>query len=285
MSRHDPVTIQAPAKLNIRLKITGRRQDGYHQLVSIMVPIGLMDHLELDVIPRGIKLTCQGHSVPVDEENLAFRAARSFFSYARLDRGVSIKLTKNIPVGAGLGGGSSDAACVLKGLNDIWSNPLSSKELESLALHLGADVPFFLYNKPCVATGIGEVLEPIEKWSEFWYVIIMPPLHISTSWVYDNLRLQLTSGEYEYINNRIKKGLLKVVDILENDLEEVTASHFPVIKALKKELIDAGAEGALMSGSGPSVFGVFRHKKEALLAKRYLTPKALGELFAVKGLP
>ena len=139
----------APAKLNIRLKVTGRRPDGYHELVSIMVPVSLFDHLELEMTRQGrIRLTCQGLSVPDNEENLVYRAARAFFSRTGLGPGLSLRLTKNIPVAAGLGGGSSDAACTLKALNDIWSNPLTSEELTELAVSLGADIPFFLKNRP-----------------------------------------------------------------------------------------------------------------------------------------
>ena len=275
----------APAKLNIRLKVTGRRADGYHELVSIMVPVGLFDHIELELIRfRRIMLSCQGFSVPNNKENLAYRAASAFFSRAGTPPGVSIKLTKNIPVSAGLGGGSSDAAFVLKSLNEMWSNPLKPQELADLAVCLGADVPFFLLNRPCIARGIGEILEPIEKWPKFWYVIVMPALEVSTAWVYGNLKLKLTKGEYQYIVTWLRKDRFEISRILENDLETVTGFHFPIIACIKKLLLDEGAEGALMSGSGPSVFGVFKSKDKALIAKKNLISKDLGEIFVVEGL-
>ena len=275
----------APAKLNIRLKVTGRRADGYHELVSIMVPVGLFDHIELEVIrPGRIVLSCQGLSVPNNKENLAYRAASAFFSRAGIPRGISIKLTKNIPVSAGLGGGSSDAAFILKGLNEMGSNPLTQQELADLAVCLGADVPFFLLNRPCIVRGIGEILEPIEKWPKFWYVIVMPALEVSTAWVYGNLKLKLTKGEYQYIVNWLRKGRFEISRILANDLETVTGFHFPIIACIKKLLLDEGAEGALMSGSGPSVFGIFKSKDKALIAKKNLISKDLGEIFVVEGL-
>ena len=275
----------APAKLNIRLKVTGRRADGYHELVSIMVPVGLFDHIELKLIRLSrIMLSCQGLSVPNNNENLVYRAASAFFSRAGTPRGISIKLTKNIPVSAGLGGGSSDAAFVLKGLNEMWSNPLTPQELADLAVCLGADVPFFLLNRPCIARGIGEILEPIERWPKSWYVIVMPVLEVPTAWVYGNLKLKLTKGEYKYIVDWLRKGRFEISRILENDLETVTGFHFPIIDSIKKALMDEGAEGALMSGSGPSVFGIFKSKDKALIAKKNLIFKNLGGIFVVEGL-
>ena len=274
-----------PAKLNIRLKVTGRRPDGYHELVSIMVPVSLFDHLELERTRRGrIRLTCQGLSVPDNEENLVYRVARAFFSRTGLEPGLSVRLTKNIPVAAGLGGGSSDAACTLKALNDMWSDPLTSEELAALSVSLGADIPFFLKNRPCVVRGIGEILEPIEKWPGFWYVIVTPPVKVSTAWVYANLKLKLTTGEYDYIIAQLASESFDIAEILENDLETVTASNFPVINTIKKSLMDGGAKGALMSGSGPSVFGIFESKDQALSAKRRLISRDLGDIFVVEGI-
>jgi len=272
--------IRAPAKLNIRLKIAGRRPDGYHELTSIMVPIDLCDLLELKVTPqRRIELSCQGLEVPSDESNLAHRAAISFFSKTRIRGGVSIKLTKKIPVAAGLGGGSSDAAATLRALNEMCSKPLGLTELHDLAAQLGADVPFFLHCQPSLATGVGEIVEPLRKWPKFWYVIVVPPLQVSTSWVYGNLKLKLTKGDYDFIVKFLKSDPFRISLILENDLEEVTSARFPVIETIKKCLVRAGAEGALMTGSGPSVFGVFPSLDQALSAKPLLISQNLGDIF------
>jgi len=183
-----------------------------------------------------------------------------------------------------LGGGSSDAACTLKALNDMWSDPLTSEELAALSVSLGADIPFFLKNRPCVVRGIGEILEPIEKWPGFWYVIVTPPVKVSTAWVYANLKLKLTTGEYDYIIAQLASESFDIAEILENDLETVTASNFPVINTIKKSLMDGGAKGALMSGSGPSVFGIFESKDQALSAKRRLISRDLGDIFVVEGI-
>jgi len=284
----------APAKLNIRLKITGLRPDGYHNLVSIMAPVGLYDRLELQITPLcRIKISCHGFSAPADEQNLAYRAATAFFVHTGINQGLSIKLTKNIPVAAGLGGGSSDAACVLKALNQALSCPLTAKELAKLALDLGADVPFFLKERPCIARGIGEILEPIEKWPEFWYLIITPHIRVSTSWVYRKLNLspsdrskeiKLTNDEYQYNIINLKEDPFVISRVLDNDLEKVTAVRFPVIESIKKSLIKAGAEGVLMSGSGPSVFGVFASEEKVLQAKTALADSSSGDVFLAQGI-
>jgi 4-diphosphocytidyl-2-C-methyl-D-erythritol kinase len=273
-------SVKAPAKLNLRLKITGRRADGYHELVSIMVPVDLFDLLDLRVIrERRIKLSCEGLQVPADERNLVYQAALSFFSKAGIQQGVAIKLTKNIPVAAGLGGGSSDAAATLMTLNEICSQPLNPSELHAIAAELGADVPFFLHGEPSLATGVGDVLEPLKEWPTFWYVIVTPPIQVSTSWVYGALKLELTRGEYDYIVKFLKNDPFAVSAILENDLEEVTSSRFPIIDTIKTFLMNAGAEGALMTGSGPSVFGVFSSLNQALSAKKFLISQSLGDVF------
>jgi 4-diphosphocytidyl-2-C-methyl-D-erythritol kinase len=276
--------IKAPAKINIRLKVKGRRPDGYHELVSIMIPVDIFDVLDLTVPFNGhIKLSCMGRDVPDDEGNLAYRAARDFMSRAGITDGVSILLSKNIPVAAGLGGGSSDAAAVLLALDHIYSNPLSESELHELALKLGADVPFFLKGIPSLATGVGEILEPIANWPEAWYVIITPPIQVSTAWVYGNLKLGLTTGEYDYIVKILKNDTFTISGLLENDLETVTTASFPIINTLKKLLVDAGAEGAIMSGSGPSVFGVFATPEKAESAKNILVPLNPGDIFVARG--
>lgn len=283
VSPHPSLKVQAPAKLNIRLKVTGRRPDGYHDLVSIMVPVSLYDIIELTAVESpGIRLSCQVASVPENQTNLVFRAAQAFFLRCGLQKGVSIKLTKHIPVAAGLGGGSSDAAHTLLALNRMWSNPLTLDDLAEMALALGADVPFFLRSMPCIARGVGEILEPIANWPIFWYVIVSPPISVSTSWVYKNLRLRLTTDEYAHIIHFLEKKTLDLGTLLENDLETVTVPHFPVIGSIKESLMNAGAEGALMSGSGSSVFGIFKTKDSALAAQRHLGPHNFGEVFVVK---
>ncbi|MCF8083893.1 MAG: 4-(cytidine 5'-diphospho)-2-C-methyl-D-erythritol kinase [Deltaproteobacteria bacterium] len=288
----------APAKLNIRLKITGRRPDGYHNLVSVMVPVTLYDRIELRPAPgSGIFLTCCGLEVPEDEENLAVQAAKAFLFRTGLDKGLSIHLTKNIPVAAGLGGGSSDAAAVLRGLNRMEASPLAPADLEDLALELGADVPFFLHAVPCIARGIGERLTPIETWPDLWYVIVMPPVQVSTAWVYGQLawpppelgtrgitEIELTMVEYQRIINYLQKEPIEIIPLLENDLERVTLAHVPEVADIKKALLRTGAMGTLMSGSGPSVFGIYPSEEAAKRSRNRLGRQNLGSVFLAQGL-
>lgn len=272
--------IEAPAKLNIRLKITGKRPDGYHELVSIMVPVALLDFIEVQKKEApGIDLSVRGIPLPGNEGNLVTRAAKSFCRATGFKEGLWITLIKNIPVGAGLGGGSSDAAAALLLLNEICSAPLSDGDLRSLALQIGADVPFFLLCEPCLATGIGEILEPIEKWPKWWYLIVSPRLPVSTAWVYQNFRMKLTKGEHPFIRGELQKDSFSVSQILENDLESVTSEKFPIIRTIKELLMENGAEGALMTGSGSSVFGVFSSLEKAQSARDRLALKNVGDVF------
>lgn len=275
--------IKAPAKLNVRLKVTGRRPDGYHDLVSIMVPVDLFDEIEIRLIPQGISLTCGGFSVPGDETNLVVKAARAFFSRTGLDQGAAINLGKRIPVAAGMGGGSSDAAGALLLLNRFWGNPLSREALHETARGLGADVPFFLDCRPAIARGIGEILDPLPAWPEFRYVVVTPRIQVSTSWVYRSLQLkELTKDEYSHTKNLLREKPEAIARILDNDLESVTSARFPVIDTIKHSLLDLGAEGALMTGSGPSVFGVFSAPARAEAARDHLLSRNMGEVFLVR---
>jgi len=247
--------------------------------VTVMVPINLFDLLELTVVSGDIRIRCEGFHVPDDENNLVWKAARSFFSKTGVEEGVSVRLRKSIPVAAGMGGGSSDAAATLLSLNEMWGRPLSSSDLHASAAALGADVPFFLNCRPSLARGIGEILEPLKYWPNCWYVIVNPPVEVSTAWAYRNLKLKLTTGEYEYIVRILRNARFAVSHILENDLEDVTSAAFPIIKTIKNLLIDAGAEGAMMTGSGPSVFGVFSSQDGAESAREDLLFRNVGNVF------
>jgi 4-diphosphocytidyl-2-C-methyl-D-erythritol kinase len=277
--------IQAPAKINIMLKVVGKRADGYHNLVSIMVPVDLCDHIYLRPTQKpGIRLTCRGLPLPSGDGNLVFRAAEAFYREVSLTPGIHLTLEKVIPVAAGLGGGSSDAAVTLLALNDRHQKMLPQPSLLAVAARLGADVPFFLYRRPCIATGIGDMLEPLDSWPHLWYLIVKPPFSVSTEWVYRNFKLELTSTSSADILNYLKKQPFEISRLLENDLEKVTASHFPVILTIKKALLEAGAVGASMSGSGPTVFGVFTDRDRLNDAARAVSSLEIGQVFAVRGL-
>ena len=275
--------IMAPAKINIGLRVLGRRTDGYHDILSIMVPFSLFDTLWLSATDQeGIVMVCEGRGgVPADETNLAYRAAQSFQQKTGLTEGLLIRLNKNIPVAAGLGGGSSDAAATLLALNDIHNRPLTPEDLHRMALNLGADVPFFLQARPALARGIGEILDPIENWMKNWYVTVTPPLQVSTAWVYHQVNLGLTSAPDEDIFTPFRVEPTSISRVLVNDLEEITATRFPVIYTLKECLLGAGAEGAVMSGSGPTVFGIFATEDRARKAAVTIAEQNLGDVFVV----
>ncbi|MBN1903496.1 MAG: 4-(cytidine 5'-diphospho)-2-C-methyl-D-erythritol kinase [Deltaproteobacteria bacterium] len=279
------ISIKAPAKINARLEITGKRGDGYHDLFSIMIPVELFDHIHIKINDSGqISLKSSGFLVPDDPSNLVYRAAKLFFNRAKIEKnGVEIVLNKKIPVAAGLGGGSSDAASTILALNELYSLPISENDLLQLALSLGADVPFFIRAEPSIATGIGEILEPIDNWPQFWYLLITPRVEISTAWVYQNYKMELTSNEYDYIRKSLKNGDIVIKDILKNDLEKVTCRSFPLISALKRRIMDAGAEGAMMSGSGPSVFGVFKSREKAVAAMDLFASDDLRHISVARG--
>ncbi len=278
------IEMLAPAKLNLLLKITGQRVDGYHELVSVLVPVALYDKLKISKLERGLKVYWSGRELPKGQNNLVNRAAVSFFKKTGIRKGAKITAIKKIPVSSGLGGGSSDAAATLKGLNQLWGNSLSSGDLERLALSLGADVPFFLLQRPSIARGIGEILQPMKSFPSFWYVIVSPNLMVSTAWAYKRVKLQLTNKEIQSIVNLSEKAIFNIPELLSNDLEGVTLGKYPFLCSIKDSLIKLGALGALMTGSGPSIFGLFDSSRKAYEAGKIIGLHNEGDVFVVKGL-
>ena len=278
------IEILSPAKVNVFLKITGKRPDGYHELLSVFVPVALYDKLIIHQSKNKVEVHCKGRKISNDQNNLVNRAATSFFEKTGVKKGVNITLIKRIPVSSGLGGGSSDAATTLKGLNQLWPNTISKADLEKLAISLGADVPFFLLQKPAIARGIGEILQPIKNFPSFWYVIVSPNLMISTAWAYENTKLTLTNNSYHDIIKSFKKNIFNIPKLLFNDLERVTLVKYPFLCSIKDALVQVGALGALMTGSGPSIFGIFDSAKKARKAGEILKSYNMGDVFVVKGL-
>ena len=263
----EPLELRAPAKINLFLAVTGRRADGYHELFTLMCAIGLYDRLSLRFGGRGIRVCCDHPAVPGDDRNLVHRAASGFFDRLGILAGVTVRIDKQIPVAAGLGGGSSDAAAVLGGLNQAYGRPLTPAMLHPMALAVGADVPFFLAGKPALATGIGERLEPVTGLVPYHVLTVCPDLKVSTAAVYKNLNLGLTKCEKKLKQLHLKTERFDAPHFLCNDLETVTIRNFPQINEIKKALLGLGAAGALMSGSGPTVFGLFA---DAVVAARAL---------------
>jgi 4-diphosphocytidyl-2-C-methyl-D-erythritol kinase len=274
------LTLQAPAKINLFLNILKRRPDGYHEIESVMQKITLFDILHLSRQGEAISLFCPGSSVPEDRENIVYKAAQAFFSATGIAPGIQIILEKNIPVAAGLGGGSSDAAAVLLGLNRLLGADLELTRLMDIGLKLGADVPFFVQNSSgAIATSIGECLQKIDAIRDYWIVLVNPGYAVSTKWVYENLPLTSYSNPYILARGRKMPENFDIVppgffEELGNDLEAVTIKRYPEIGDIKKELEKAGAATSLMSGSGPTVFGLFLEEEDAqrsfmLLSKKY----------------
>ncbi|MBT1077260.1 4-(cytidine 5'-diphospho)-2-C-methyl-D-erythritol kinase [Geobacter grbiciae] len=256
------LTLKAPAKVNYRLDVLRRRPDGYHDLRMIMQRIDLCDEITITLSDTsGVRVTCGREGVPDGPENIAWRAANALLALSGQETGIDIAITKNIPVAAGLGGGSSDAATVLLGVNELLGLGLSIERLMEVGVTLGADVPFFVFGKTALAEGIGEVLTAIDAVPPLWLVIVNPNIPVSTAWVYQSLRL---TGEWNGDTiPRFFKDVADVCAVLANDLESVTIERYPVIGEIKERLVAAGAAGALMSGSGPTVFGLFASEEEA----------------------
>jgi 4-diphosphocytidyl-2-C-methyl-D-erythritol kinase len=274
----------SPAKINLCLEILGRRPDGYHEIQSIMSRIDLQDEIELLPEGRGIALVTAGEEVPDGKDNLVCRAARAFFQEIGEEKGLRIRLEKRIPVAAGLGGGSSTAATVLLGLNELFHAGMSRECLIGLGAKIGADVPFFIFGGRELARGIGEKLTAVRLPPSFGLVLLVPPFRISTVWsygAYDQLppaekRVQELKASYPHLND--------LASVLRNDLEIVASVRYPEIPRMKGALLAQGAEGALMSGSGPVVYGLFPSKPEAVQAGRRIGVPAGWKALVAKGI-
>ena len=246
-----------PAKVNLYLRVVGRRPDGYHELVTVMQPLTLADKLTVSLGGDGIRLECDAPELPCGEENLVWRAAARFQAETGQKHGVLLRLRKRIPVAAGLGGGSSDAAGTLLALNDLSGGALKPDRLHALAGGLGADVPFFLEPRPAVGRGIGSRLTPLSL-PPYWYLLLNPGVPLSTRWVYENLDLTALPGapanetwDPEHPETWVR-----------NDLGAAALRCFPELAGLLNDLKAAGAISQGVSGSGPTLFGLF-HTYEA----------------------
>jgi len=256
---------RAFAKLNLFLEILGKRQDGYHDIRSLMVNVGLADTLEFRKTRSNLVLNCDSSDVPSGSDNLCLKAARALKDHTNYPGGVEITLGKTIPVAGGLGGGSSDAACTLVGLSKLWGLALTERELLSLAERIGSDVPFFIRGGCQLAEGTGERLTPVEGFSETWFVLVTPLLRISSGWAYSVAKIGLTKAGHKSKIMAPGRGFdaAGIGEILRNDLESGVIETYPVVRELKDALMSLGAIGSLMSGSGPTVFGVARGRTSA----------------------
>ena len=273
------IELLSPAKINLFLQITGKRPDGYHNLFSLMCRIGIYDQITLFPGAAKTSVTCHHPDVPEDATNLAVRAASVFFNTLGVPDQVKITIDKQIPVGAGLGGGSSNAATVLTALNRYYNAPFSMDDLMTMGLSIGADVPFFIHRKPALVSGIGELLEPFGGLSPYPIVLVFPGISIPTKRVYKKLNLALTKCQNKHNYRDLSNRKFRIENDLCNDLEEGAATLCPDILKAKEALMRHGAKGALMTGSGSSVFGLFADSEDAHRAWKTLSRHEKWEVF------
>ena len=259
----------APAKVNLYLRVLGKRSDGFHDISTLMQRISLYDELIFTRTDHGIRLSCPGSTIPEDNNNIVYRAADALLSRLPHPPGIHITVRKRIPVGAGLGGGSSDAATALVTLNELMDLHYNTDDLMKIGAKLGADVPFFIFGRTAWASGIGDRLRTAENIPPLWFVLINPGFEISTKAVYESLNLRLTKRVVNY-KCPVLCTVDEIVTGLHNDLERVTLVIHPILRYFKKILVQNGALGALMSGSGPTVMGIFTDEEGAIEAKKVL---------------
>jgi 4-diphosphocytidyl-2-C-methyl-D-erythritol kinase len=274
---------QAPAKINTSLYVVGRRADGYHDLAMLMQAVTLFDRITLTVTSGdAVRVVCPGVDLPDGADNITASVARALMAEAGQAYDVTIEIDKQIPVAAGLGGGSSDAATVLVGLNEMCRFGFKRDALMAIGGQLGADIPFFVFGQTAWATGVGDRLEPVGAMPTIWYVLVNPGVAVSTAWVYGNLTL--TSHDDLSKLRRFPKTVEELERLLYNDLESVTMQHYPVLLDVKQNLVDHGALGTLMSGSGPTIFGLFKGEDMARNVATQLDGQSGWRAYAVQPL-
>ncbi len=258
--------LKAHAKINLSLDIVGKRDDGYHLLEMVMQSLDLHDEVVITEIAKGITLTCDKSYVPEDQRNIAYKAARLLMDEKKIKTGVAIQITKNIPVAAGLGGGSSDAAAVLKGMNELFNLNMAQNELMALGLQLGADVPYFLVGGTALCKGIGEEVIPLKPFKDQVILLVKPSFGVSTKEAYglfsmDKVKRHVDTLELiEAMNNL---DYQKISYFQRNLLENVVLRKYPMLKNVKKTLKRYGASTSLMSGSGSTIYGIFENQNAA----------------------
>jgi len=279
------VTVEANAKINLTLDILGKRPDGFHEVAMIMQSIGLHDTLTMEKTDGEIELTINVPWLKADEKNLAWRAAELVRQEYGLQGGVRIALTKRIPIAAGLAGGSADAAAVLQGMNELYDLQLSKKALCSLGARIGSDIPFCIMGGTMLATGRGEVLTRLADMPETWVVLAKPRISVSTAWAYQNYDEQ--GAEQHPDNEAVKEAIARgnrkaVAGLLCNVLESVTIKKYDVIADYKQMMLDKGAMASMMSGSGPTVFGLVRSREQAEAVADVLRRKTNADVFVTR---
>lgn len=265
-----PIQLHSPAKVNLFLEVLGKRPDGYHEIVTVMQEVSLFDHLEIKEKHSGINIKTDPPILPADRRNLVYRAAELFKKRYGIKQGVSINISKHIPIGGGLGGGSSNAAYTLKGLNQLWKLGLSDIELSLLASELGSDVPFFIYGHTCLCKGRGEIVFPLSLKPYFHYLIVYPGFPVPTKNIYKNIKLGLTNKD---LNINILANNQK--NFFFNRLEGAAFKLYPVLRGIKEVMVGCGLKRVMLSGSGSSLFGVVNSRKEGNEVTKRIREKRL----------
>lgn len=271
---------EAFAKINLGLDVVRRLPNGYHEVRMIMQTVGICDVLTFRKAVSGIQLVVDNEELPTDGNNLICKAAKLLLESAGIEGGVSITLEKHIPIAAGMAGGSTDAAATLLGINELYEIGYDVDKLKELGVKIGADVPYCIQGGTALAEGIGEVLSELPTPPACHLVIAKPDINVSTKFVYENLRAnELESHpDIDGMIEGLEKGDLKAItDRLANVLETVTVPAYPIIDEIKQTMLDAGAEGALMSGSGPTVFGIFTELEKAKQAAKRIKDAELAK--------
>lgn len=271
----DELIIESYGKINLGLDILYKRKDGYHELRTIMQQISLKDTIILKEIEEGIIIESNSSEIPLDSTNLVYKAWEKLSKINKIDKGIHIKINKEIPVAAGLAGGSTNAASVLKGLNEFWDLDLSEEELRTIGKDIGADVPYCIIGGTALAEGIGENLTKLKSFAGHHILLINPGIGISTEDVYSKLDLEDKNRmDVNSIISSIESNDLELLSKnMINGMEKVVISENPIIGEIKQDILDCGAIGALMSGSGPTVFGLFQEEEKLDYCKEKLSKK------------
>lgn len=285
------ITLKSPAKINLYLKALRKRPDGYHDIETIFERIDLCDDLSLKSIPKDIVVKCDNPQVPCDQRNLVYMAAQMIKEKYSVSSGVEITLKKNIPVAAGLGGASSNCAYTLRGLNELWGLKLDKEQIFAVGSAIGADVAFFLLDcGRAIGRGRGEILEPClsrPKDGGFWYLLVNPGFSVLAKEAYDGLNLGLTSSPVDSKINSVRLKEIRFEDLedfLFNSLEAPVEGRFKAISEMKSEIKKAGLKLSMMSGSGPTVYGIASSKEKAQEAKGRLLLKEGWQAFVAQTL-
>lgn len=265
------IVTYAHGKINLSLDIRSKREDGYHEIDSVMQEIDLKDRLTFKKRDKDIVIESNSPHIPLDFHNLVYKVWEKMKLYTGIDKGIHVNIEKTIPVSAGLAGGSSNAAATFKALNELWELDLSKEELMALAKDIGADIPFCIMGGTAYAKGIGEVLTPLKSFRDINVLICNPGFEVSTQYAYSQIDLSDkkidTKRIIEYVE---KRDIVGVSRDMKNKMERAIIKRYPVIESIKKEMIENGALGSLMSGSGPTVFGIFEDEGKMQFAKQRL---------------